>query len=83
MNNTTIATVMVARVSMWSIGVKNWYVFQDTAGARYQRWSFVMDDTDEVLMLLKAGDDVRVEYRMTEHASGAPKREIISIQFAS
>ena len=79
----TTKTVQVARTSMWSIGVKNWYVFQDTDGARYQRWSFVMDDADEVLMLLQVGDTVDVTYTETEHHSGSPKREIVAIEFAA
>lgn len=79
----TTKTVQVARTSMWSIGVKNWYVFQDTDGARYQRWSFVMDDSDEVLMLLQVGDTVDVEYAETEFDNGFPKREIVAIEFAA
>lgn len=75
--------VTVARTSMWSIGVKNWYVFQDTEGNRYQRWSFQMDDTDEVLMLLREGDLVQVAYDPQIHLSGSPRNMICGITIVS
>lgn len=73
-------TVQVARTNLWSVGVKNWYVFQDTEGNKYQRWSFMMDDTDEVLILLQVGDVVEVTYDDLIHLNGSPRNMITHIK---
>lgn len=72
-------TVAVKRTSLWSIGVKNWYVFQDMDGNMYQRYSFLMDDVDEQMMILRDGDMVDVSYEELTHPNGSPKRMITAI----
>lgn len=53
--------IKIARTSLWSIGTKNWYVLQADDGKQYQRWSHLMDSTDETLMLAVKGDTLDVE----------------------
>lgn len=72
-------TVTVKRTSLWSIGVKNWYVFQDMDGNMYQRYSFLMDDVDEQMMILRDGDMVDVSFEELTHPNGSMKRMITGI----
>lgn len=54
--------IEIARSVMWSIGTKNWYVIQAKDGVRYQRWSHIMDATDEVMMLTQVGDKLDIQF---------------------
>lgn len=67
--------IEIARSVMWSIGTKNWYVIQAKDGVRYQRWSHIMDATDEVMMLAQVGDKLDVE--VVEEQRGEEKVNMI------
>ena len=57
------SVVKIKRISNTNnIGARMWFVFQDTNGNIYQKWSMLMDPTDEVLVLAVPGDVLDIEY---------------------
>ena len=62
MSGIKTATITVARIAYWSVGVRLWFVVQSTDGTRFQRWSLSMDSSDECLLIAKPGDALDVSY---------------------
>ena len=56
-----IKSIVVKKATIWSLGVRIWYVIMDDEGVIYQRWSNDGDYTDQVLMLASAGDHLNIE----------------------
>ena len=76
MSDTKQVTITVSRVTFWTVGVRLWFVVQATDGTRYQRWSLVMDSTDECLLIAQKGDTLNLEYKDAE-----AKNTIITAEF--
>ena len=74
--------VTVARSVIWSVGTKIWYVVKADTGEHYQRWSYTMDATDEVLMLAQTGDIISLVTEEGFHGNDAVTK-IVSAQFYS
>lgn len=55
-------TVTVLRNDFFNMGVRIWYQILTTDMEMFQRWSLLMDPTDEVLLLTKPGDVLDLEY---------------------
>ena len=54
-------TVTVERFSCINMGVRIWFQILTTEGEMYQRWSMLMNPTDEVMLLVKEGDKLEIE----------------------
>jgi hypothetical protein len=80
MEDVKIATITVARVAYWSVGVRLWFVVQATDGTRYQRWSLNMDSSDECLMLAKTGDQLELSYlNQAVDVQGTTQKNVITV----
>lgn len=56
------AKIEIDRIKVVNMGVRLWFVIEESKGVRYQRWSMLMNPTDEVLMLAEAGDYIDITY---------------------
>lgn len=83
MSKVNVVEVKIARIAYWSIGVRLWFVIQTDTGVRYQRWSMIMDSTDECLLLSKQGDVVSIKYvdESTDLAGTVQKNVITEAEF--
>lgn len=52
----------VSRFSVQNLGIRMWYVVFDEQGIAYQRYSLMMNPTDEVLVTIKVGDVIEIQY---------------------
>lgn len=55
-------TITIARCNYVNMGVRVWFQILTTEGERFQRWSMLMNPTDEVLILMKEGDNLDIKY---------------------
>lgn len=55
-------TITVDRVNSINMGVRIWFQVMSTDGKMYQRWSMLMNPSDEVMLLAKEGDKLEVKY---------------------
>lgn len=56
------ATITIDRISHANAGVRIWYVIRTTQDEVFQRWSMLMNETDELLLIAKSGDIINIEY---------------------
>ncbi len=63
-NETDIKTkvITVKRCAVNNMGVRNWYSVLTTEGEFYQKWAMLMNNTEEILFLLKEGDVLEIDY---------------------
>lgn len=62
-------TISVQTLTLWSVGIRIWYVLRDSNNNLYQRWSNDGNDTDQVLMVAKPGDSLVITIgRDTAHS---------------
>lgn len=54
--------VVVERFNCVNMGVRIWFQILTTDGEMYQRWSMLMNPTDEVMLLVKEGDKLYLEF---------------------
>lgn len=54
--------VKIAKYAQYGLGIRMWYVLFDTDGTSYQRYSLAMNPTDEVLLTVKVGDTIQIQY---------------------
>jgi len=77
-----VKTITIERISMWSVGVRLWFVILGTDGIVYSRWSLSMDKTDEILMLSKVGDVISIVTKGAEGSTPDDTRAtIVSAEF--
>jgi hypothetical protein len=56
-------TVKVFRINNSNgLGTRMWFVFQDTDGNMFQKWSLLMDDADAILAISQPGDSLEITY---------------------
>ncbi|MCK9369741.1 hypothetical protein M0R04_07535 [Candidatus Dojkabacteria bacterium] len=55
-------TVTILRCANATLGVRMWFQILTTAGESFQRWTMLMNDTDEILFLVQPGDTLTLEY---------------------
>lgn len=55
-------TITINRIAHNNSGVRIWYIILADTGICYQRWSMLMNPTDEILMLAKPGDKLSIDY---------------------
>lgn len=55
-------TVTIDRHASINMGVRIWFQLLTTDKETYQRWSMNMNPTDEVMLLVKEGDKVEIDY---------------------
>lgn len=56
------ASITVRRFNYVNMGVRIWFQIQTTELRMFQRWSMLMNPTDEVLLLTKEGDVLEIDY---------------------
>lgn len=61
-NDVQKKTIVIDRITSINLGVRVWFVIKDVTGKRYQRWSMLMNQTDEILLLAQSGDKLTIEY---------------------
>lgn len=54
--------ITIDRIESINSGVRIWYVILSTEGVYYQRWSMLMNPTDEIMLLAKPGDVLSIDY---------------------
>ncbi len=54
--------ITIQRHGVINLGVRLWFQIQTTEGEMFQRWSLMMNPTDEVLFLCKEGDTLSITY---------------------
>jgi hypothetical protein len=55
-------TIQIKRCAVNNMGTRMWYQILTTDGEMYQRWTLLMNPTDEVLFLAQPGDELEIEY---------------------
>ncbi|MGZ8924516.1 MAG: hypothetical protein ACXW2E_01405 [Nitrososphaeraceae archaeon] len=54
--------ITITRYNQGCLGIRNWYVLFDENDISYQRYSLMMNPTDEVLFVAKVGDVIELEF---------------------
>ena len=54
--------IEIDRIQCINQGVRIWFVIQANKGIVFQRWSMLMNPTDELLMLSQPGDKITIDY---------------------
>lgn len=54
--------ITVKRFNCINMGVRIWFQILTTENEMYQRWSMLMNPTDEVMLLVKEGDKLYIDY---------------------
>jgi hypothetical protein len=65
--------ITIKRVSTTTLGVRVWFVILATDQEIYQRWSMLMNKSDEILFLAKPGD--RIEFKYIEDVAEDPTNQ--------
>lgn len=58
----------IKRCGQANLGIRMWYVLYDEQNKAYQRYSLLMNPTDEVLLTAKVGDVVEIQYYVDQVA---------------
>jgi hypothetical protein len=54
--------ITIKRCANTTLGVRVWYEILTTENEFFQRWTLLMDNTDEVLLLCQVGDTLSINY---------------------
>ncbi|RWZ87204.1 MAG: hypothetical protein EO766_11780 [Hydrotalea sp. AMD] len=54
--------ITISRIQSINSGVRIWFVILTTENEIYQRWSMLMNPTDELLILSQPGDTITINY---------------------
>lgn len=55
-------TIQIKRCAVNNMGTRMWYQILTTEGEMYQRWTLLMNPTDEVLFVSQPGDELKIDY---------------------
>lgn len=82
-------TITVKRFHCVNMGVRIWFQILTTEDKMYQRWSMLMNPTDEVMLLIREGDVLEIDYiediaedQIANTFEPFPRNVILSAKFA-